>query len=592
MSSSFTTTPPSAPASGTSRGPWRVAIVVVVAALAVAIGVAAASFIATSRVAAVGGAAGYVPASAPLYLEMRVEPSASQDEALRELLARFPPIDGLDLDRPLSEQLADMLDEVFVEEGLDLRWDDDVSPWFDGRVAIALLELPPASFDPTFNPSTGPASVDATPSMLVLVGVTDADAARASVQRQIEAHGEESTSFTVTEHRGVAIHVADGSEAGAYAVTDDQLLLAPTADDIVAALDIAASGTTLAERDEITRLVEALPSDWLAFGVFDFSDAMAAALEAGGDESSRATSAALSQILEHQSMRSAFTVTARGDGLSFDSVSEPPTGPFATRNAVRGLADEVPGDSLYYAEGGNIGPALAAIIGAIKEAASAEPEAAEGVRTAEAALGADLEELFTWIGDGAVSIGFDGSDPYGGMVLVPDDRAAAERRLGQLATFAGLAGMDPGSGVSVDEDEIGDVTVTTIRWVDPGMLMMPTDEATALVIQYALTDDRVLIGIGDSFVQRALELDPGEALSAQPRYADAVAELGGPDGTAIGWMDLSGTLLAVEQAVGPMLVGDEYRSEIRPWLTPFDRVVSVGRIEGDVLVQRSVLLVE
>ena len=35
-----------------------------------------------------------------------------------------------------------------------------------------------------------------------------------------------------------------------------------------------------------------------------------------------------------------------------------------------------------------------------------------------------------------------------------------------------------------------------------------------------------------------------------------------------------------------------YESEIRPWLLPLDRVLSVTRLEGEVLVQRGALLVD
>jgi hypothetical protein len=37
---------------------------------------------------------------------------------------------------------------------------------------------------------------------------------------------------------------------------------------------------------------------------------------------------------------------------------------------------------------------------------------------------------------------------------------------------------------------------------------------------------------------------------------------------------------------------DVYEAEVRPWLLPLDRFVSVSRLEGDVLVQRAGLLVE
>jgi hypothetical protein len=284
-----------------------------------------------------------------------------------------------------------------------------------------------------------------------------------------------------------------------------------------------------------------------------------------------------------------FSVTATDDGLAFDGAGPAPTGPFTVENSDRGLADEVPGDALFYSEGGNLGAALAAWIGAITEAAGQDPEAAEAIATAEAALGAELEELPAWIDDGALVVGWpDGGEPYAGIVLVPSDQDEAERRMNQLATFAGLAALDPSMGVSVDEDEVAGVTVTTLRWSDPSTEMAPLG-VSGLSIQYAVTDDRVLVGIGEAFVGRALELGSAESLTSDVRYTDAVAALGGPDAAGITWLDLAGTIDTAMAAVAGFGfdVGDA--SELEGWLAPFDRMVAVSLLEDEVLVQRSVL---
>ena len=126
-------------------------------------------------------------------------------------------------------------------------------------------------------------------------------------------------------------------------------------------------------------------------------------------------------------------------------------------------------------------------------------------------------------------------------------------------------------------------------------MMMPP-MPTGIVLEYAVTDDRAIIGIGDTFVRRVLALDAADSLASQPRYADAIAELGGSDNAGVAWLDLAGTREAVESALGPMLaeggLDTAYESEIRPWLLPLDRFVGVTRLEGDVLVQRAALLVE
>ena len=572
---------------------WRLVVIGIVGLLAVAIGVAAGSFLLTTRAAAVGAGAAYVPADAPIYFEMRLDPSATQDGALRELLGHFPAIEGVDLDAPLYAQMSERLDEMLATEGVDVSWTDDVAPWFDGHAAFTVTDIPASAMQVP----TDPMAVPEVPPIILLLGVTDVAAAEAGIDRLLAAAGDGAISFTEAEHAGVTIRVAEGSEAGAYALTDDQLVIGSDLDAVKIALDTHAAGAgTLAEVAEMTRLTDALPADWLAFATYDLTEMMAAAFAEGATGSPDLT-AAFESLISHQPLRGAVAVSASGDRLLLDAATDPPTGPFAVENANRGLAGEVPGDALYYSEAGNLGAALVAVIEPLKDALRATPDGDDQIGIAEAALGADIEELVSWIDDGAVAIGYDGSQAYGGMVLVPNDVDAAERRLGQLASLAGLGAMDPSSGITVDEEEVDGVTITSIRWESPDAVvesMFPTP--TGVVVEYTVTDDRALIGIGDSFVRRVLALEDADALGSQPRYADALAEFGGSENAGVSWFDVAGTREALEAALGPMIeAGDPdglYEAEIRPWLLPLDRIVSVARLEGDVLVQRAALLVE
>lgn len=572
---------------------WRIAVIALVGLLAVGIGVAAASFLLNTRAAAMGSGAAYVPGDAPFYLEARLEPSTAQDGALRELLGRFPPIEGIDLEQPLHAQLVEKLDAALAGEATGITWSADVEPWFDGHLAIAVTDLPASAM----TMPASPMEVPEVPPIVVLLGVTDAREAADAIERLVAKAGENVT-FTETAHAGVTIRSVENQDGGAYAITEDQVVIGSDADAVVAALDTHASGTgTLAEMTEMRRLTDTLPADWLVFATYDLTAVMAEAFTAAGTASPEVT-AAFESLLEHQPLRGAMAVSATGDRILLDAATDPPTGPFAVENAERGLADEVPGDALYYSEAGNLGSAFAAVIGPIKQAVSSTPDGEEQLRTAEAALGADLEELVSWIDDGAMVIGYDGTEPYGGLVLVPNDVAAAERRLGQLASFARLGALDPSSGLSIDERDVAGVTVTSIRWEDPNAgteaMMLPTPPS--VVVEYAVTDDRALIGVGDAFVGRALALDEPDSLASLPRYADAIAEFGGTENAGVTWLDLAGTRLAIETALGPMLeAGDPdgvYERQIRPWLLPLDRLVGVMRLDGDVLIQRGALLVD
>jgi len=568
----------------TTTSPWRLAVIGLVGILAVGIGVAVGSFLLSARAAALGGGASYVPASAPFYFEMRLEPSAPQDAALRELLGHFPPIENVDLARPLYDQLTEKVDEA---AGSEISWSEDVASWFDGRVGVALLDIPAESLAVPVDPLAAPAI----PSMVFLLGVTDEGEARAAIDRMLST-STVAPAFTDQTHAGTTIHVADG-DLGAYAVTSDQVLIAPAAADIEAALDARASGsTTLAEASEITQLTDALPADWLAFAVYDMTDLMAAAFDEAAEASPGID--AFRDLFENQSLRGAIAITAAGDRLAIETVTDPPTGPLAVANEDRGLAAEVPADVLYYAEGGNLGAAFAASIGPLKESVSMMPDVADQLATIESALGADLEEMVAWMGDGAMAVGWDGVLPYGGLVIVPTDVDDARRRLDQLATFAGLASLDPSTGVSVSERDVEGVSVTSIRWTDPNATTepMPMPIAPAeIVVEWAVTDDRVYLGVGDGFVPRVITLDEADSLASVPRYTDAIAAVGGATNTGVAWADLRGVREAIETAIGTDAIAG-YDTDILPWLEPLDRLVSVSRLEGGVLVGTFALLVD
>jgi hypothetical protein len=575
-----------------AASPWRIPVIVAVGVLAVGIGATLGSFLLTSRASTLGAAAAYVPADAPMYVEFRVLPSASQDASLRELLGHFPAIEGIDLERPLVDQLTERLDELFVAQAdvaaHGFSWADDVAPWFDGRVAFALTDA-----------SAFTAPMEATPDIATVpfvyfLGVSDVDAAEAAIGELRDIP--DAPTFTTTEHAGVTIQTfADASAPVSYALTDDQLVIGLSVDAVADALDAHADrSSSLAGDAGVGRLAAQLPADWLAFASWDLTDAMSAALDAAGSPAPEVTGA-LRELVEQQPLRGAMAFSAAGDRLALDAVADAPTGAFALSNEERGLADEVPADAVFYSEGGNLGPALAAFIGAIKDAAAATPEGADGVAQLEAALGVDLEDLLSWIDDGALTVGWDGTQAYGGFDLVPADMDAATRRLDQLTTFARLGALDPGSPFTVEDSEVAGVSVTTIRVGNPmagGDFGLP--EPDGISIQYAVTDDRVLIGVGDAFLGRALELDAGDSLASVDRFSAALETVGPSANAGMAWLDIDGLreLVEMSMTVSDSDAGAVYVEEIQPWLEPLNAIVSVSRLDGDHLVQRAALLVD
>ncbi len=88
----------------------------------------------------------------------------------------------------------------------------------------------------------------------------------------------------------------------------------------------------------------------------------------------------------------------------------------------------MPSDAIFFADAPNVGANASAQLSRLREqlgngGASGELDQLQQI---EAALGGRLDELFSWIGGGAVAAGWDGEQPYVGMVLEVNDTDAAQ----------------------------------------------------------------------------------------------------------------------------------------------------------------------
>jgi hypothetical protein len=103
-----------------------------------------------------------------------------------------------------------------------------------------------------------------------------------------------------------------------------------------------------------------------------------------------------------------------------------------------------------------------------------------------------------------------------------------------------------------------------------------------------------VIGGGERFVTRVLELDPANSLAQNERYVAAIGDLGGTNNAGSLWLDLRGAREAVETAVpADMLSGFvDYEAEIKPWLLPFDYVASVTRLDGERILTQMLVAID
>jgi hypothetical protein len=573
------------PQRGRQLSRWQLGVIGAVIALAAGIGAVLGFTLMADRPGALGAAASYVPADTVMYGEVRLDLSPGQAASLRAILDRFP---SADADLVPLKAIADAVDQGLAASGTGLTYTKDIGSWFDGRVSFAMLDYPVGSMD---------GSNVALPHLAALFGVKDPAAARAFSDKVRDLAGQSGTSLTSSQHAGVTIWSAEAdvqfaANAGfAYAVTDDELVLANGRATVESMLDAHGGSQNLEARQELQQLIGHLPADWVGFFAVDARQ-MLEQLRTEVEKKDASLTPLLDQYIANVPPFAVSSLSLQPDALAFDGASSLPGGDLAPANSRRDLASHVPSDTLFFADGGNVGSTLAQFVTGIKAglAAQADGQASAQLKQAEAALGADFEDFVSWIGDGALAVGATDGTPWGGLVLEANDVDAATRRLNQLRSLAELGAQGSGQEVRITTDTVAGVEVTTIRaatGVGPGTDMgMP--EA---VVQYAMRDGTVFIGFGDGFVARSLNLAAGDSLANSDRFNAAVDRFGGDDNAGLAFVDLAGIRQAVEAAAGQMLP-PEYQSQIKPNLEPLDYLVSLTKVEGNVVVTRGGLVLK
>jgi len=271
------------------------------------------------------------------------------------------------------------------------------------------------------------------------------------------------------------------------------------------------------------------------------------------------------------------------DAVLIDAASGLPDGDLRPENSQRALVERLPADTLFFADGSRIGPALEQALVAMKASLAVGPMSEEQLAElegVETALGAELEEFVSWIGDGAVAAGWDGQEPWFGMLLRADDAAAAARRLNQLGALAELASGGGGNHVEVTTETVGGVEVTTITFSGAAF---DGAEQEGMPIQYALDGDLAIIGVGGDFVEGALTRDADDSLASSDRFDAALDRFGGNDSSATFFLDLAGVREAVESTLP---VDEMGYAMVRENLLPLDYLAGVTRVDGDRVVSR------
>ncbi len=575
-----------------SRVRWLAALGIVT--LVVAASAAAALLLTGSSPAAT--VVGYVPADSIVYGEVRLDLPGDQRRQVGEFLSKFPGFaDQASLETKVDEVLDRLVSDVSAGEQ---TYSADIKPWFDGELAFAVGPLPGAGA------LSDPARATAASRGLLLLSIKDEGLARAWFDEVMTQNGVAGTAET---YDGVALTVfsePDMADAkGAFGIIGGKVAVAGDLASVKAAIDTKGNGG-LSAAPAYTSASGAMDGDHVGYLFVDLRSLMASVTELSGAAGQGAplSAAMLDLIPEWTAVR----LRVEGDALLMDSAFPhiADAGPADAR--ANGVPDWAPPGTIMLAAGNDYGAGLQRMIDLYR----AEPSMAElftGIDQAAGILGG-TEAVIGWIGDAGVVVSRDGDAVEGGLVIVPTDPAAARQLLTTIRSFVTLGGG--GQGISVREEEHGGTTITIIDLGTAESLIgmagalgggtLPTDPSAIpdlpsgnIEISYAAADGVVVLGSGPDFVRSVLDAGAGASLADAPRFKDLIARVGAAH-TGLTFVDIAAFRGIMEGFLADMPAAEraEYEESVKPFLTPFDAMISAGTVGADVDGQHIVITVK
>jgi hypothetical protein len=559
------TTRPARPGAGR----WAIALGIV----AVAVGVAAAAAFMLTGKAATSVLVGYTPADSVMYMEVRLDLPGDQRAKVGEFLSTFP---GFDDQSTLETKIAEALDRLISEGTAGAHdYSTEIKPWFSGEVGLALIEMPE------------PAAAASMGRFLALATVTDGAAAGAWFKDIAGNAG-----GTTETYAGTELTIFPGPIESAFAIGGGKVMLLGDVASVKASLDTGGN-SGFGTSEQMTAARGGIKGDHLGFMFMDMAayfdwamesaESMGGMAELGFDESIR-------ELLPDWM---AGALRAENDGLAMDMVMPHVASSVLTENRRGAVAEHLPPSTIFVADIHELGKSIDQSI----ELYRSMPAYADAFKEIDAAMGilGGFDATTGWLGETGIAVARTDDGVHGGLVTVPTDHAAAERLLTTLRSFATIGGSQ--AGITVRDETYQGSTITIVDLGDLSQLagggdmsMIPFTGHAELA--YALTDDALIVGVGPGFVRAALDAGPGPSLAEDARYRGLLDRVG-TQNAAVMFLDLAAVRDMLEQlasTTGADLA--TYERDIKPYLLPFDAIVSATVVGGELDQSRMLITVK
>lgn len=536
-------------------GPAAVGLAFVLVASLV--GVWALATVLTAGADAARAAYAYIPARTATVIELRLDLPAGQREELGTLMSRFP---GFGSASTVESLLVERLDEL-VRTSTEGRanYKDDVQSFFSGWVVAAMPPAEGAALD----------AADLAP--LLILGVND----RAAAETAMLKLRPPTATWSVEEVDGVQVWSAAldqpavdlGLDLGghSYAVTDDALIYASSAEDVKLALATrAGTGTSLLDTPRFAEALRSVPTGRLGMAWTDIR-ASGAVTAIPGSASPIPACATLIAGTPTDAIAAAYL----RDGRAVLEVTySRPAGGSALPVRQSNLDTHVPADAFFYAEKKGAGESVTAALACLRS----YPGAEAGLAELERSIGR-LEDLVGWMGDAALALRYDGTKLTGGLLVTVNDELKSSEALGQLRAALTALGNEAGS-VTVAEETYRDARLVTFDFSGEGLSSLPA-VAPSTSLAYTLKGGLLVIGIDAGFARAVLDTEPSTSLAGKASYKRALEFSGASQNAGVVFLDIPTALSVIDAVSGAVPGAADGLRGIRQFLEPIDDLTMV-----------------
>jgi hypothetical protein len=559
--------------SGSGRLRWLVAGVATVLVVVLLVGAFA---LFGARTATPSLVAQYAPANAAAYLEVRYDLPGDQAANLAAFMSHFP---GFADAAAFKQKVDETLSNALQRTGSGLDWKTDIEPWFGGQIGLFTNSVAPAAGTP--------------PSFTAVFSVKD----RAKLDEVVNAHVAAS-GFTQEDYNGQVIWsgtAGDSDKRVSLAVTDEAFVVSTRSEDLKSALDTkAGTATGLADDAFFTSQLSAMHADRLALVYYDYGtllESMPVPSPGAADLSGLPpdclngfTSAANTKLLGE--------VRAEDDHLSFNVRSTYPSGeglPPAPSNKSTDLAESMPASTVAYLEMRQVGANVKFLVQQLLKCMDTSQSEGFDPSQLQALIGTAPEDYFDFLVDAGLGV-TSASDKFGvGLVATVDDENVARTRVERLLSALRLAGGMGGAGITVEEQQHGDTTITAVTIAGDSVAEPGQPAPPPIKLSVAVSNGRLYLGL-DDFVATALDQEPATSLATDARLQSALAEVGN-ENSGLAYLDIGGLRGYVESAM-PADERAHYDAEVKPFIAPLDSFVVVTRNDNGTNAGNGFLYVE